>query len=159
MNSNSNPNLKQTPNPNATRTTLGRFDIQAEADLHAAVVNVQFNKHLAASFGTTEAAMIATVVSELGRNILKYGGARGYLLVTWFEDAPDCGGGVEIKAVDEGPGFKDTEAALKDHFSTGGTLGLGLPGTARIMDSLEIESQPGVGAIVTARNWVKPRGK
>jgi serine/threonine-protein kinase RsbT len=154
---NRNPNLNPTPNP--SRTTLGRFDIQAEADLHAAVANVQFNKRLAASFGTAEVVMIATVASELGRNILKYGGGRGYLLVTWFDDAAGHGGGVEIKAVDHGPGFGDIEAALKDHFSTGGTLGLGLPGAARIMDSLEIESQPGSGAIVTAKKWVKPRGR
>jgi len=102
-------------------------------------------------------AMIATVASELGRNILKYGGGRGHLLVTWLEDA--TGSGVEIKAVDQGPGFLDIDAALQDHYSTGGTLGLGLPGTARIMDTLEIESQPGWGAIVTARKWVRPRGK
>lgn len=152
-----NPNLHQTPNP--SRTTLGRFDICAEADLHAAVVNVQFNKHLAAAFGTAELAMIATVASELGRNILKYGGGRGHLLVTWLEDVTGRGGGVEIKAVDQGPGFLDIGAALQDHYSTGGTLGLGLPGTARIMDSLEIESQPGSGAIVTAKKWVKPRGR
>jgi anti-sigma regulatory factor (Ser/Thr protein kinase) len=157
---NPNPKLKRTPssNPNTSRTTLGRFDIQAEADLHAAVVNVQFNKRLAASFGTAEVAMIATVASELGRNILKYGGGRGHLLVTWFEDSTG-GDGVEIKAVDSGPGFLDIDAALQDHYSTGGTLGLGLPGTARIMDSLEIESQPGLGAIVTARKLVGPRGK
>jgi serine/threonine-protein kinase RsbT len=154
-----NPNPNQNPNPNTSRTTLGRFDIQVEADLHAAVVNVQFNRRLEASFGQAEVAMIATVASELGRNILKYGGARGYLVVTWIEDGTHTGGGVEIKAVDDGPGFHDTEAALKDHFSTGGTLGLGLPGAARIMDSLEIESQPGAGAVVTAKKWVNPRGK
>ena len=145
--------------PFTATDTLGRFDIQAEADLHAAVVNVQFNKRLEASFGKTEVAMIATVASELGRNILKYGGGRGHLLVTWFEDATGRGGGVEIQAVDDGPGFVDVEAALRDHYSTGGTLGLGLPGAARIMDSLEIESQLGSGAIVTAKKWVKPRGK
>jgi serine/threonine-protein kinase RsbT len=154
-----NPNLYQTPDQNTSRTTLGRFDIHAEADLHAAVVNVQFNKHLAAAFGTTELAMIATVASELGRNILKYGGGRGHLLVTWLEDVTGRCGGVEIKAVDQGPGFSDIAAALQDHYSTGGTLGLGLPGTARIMDTLEIESQPGSGAIVTARKWVRSRGK
>ena len=151
--------MNQSPNLNTSRTTLGRFDIQAEADLHAAVVNVQFNKRLEASFGKTEVAMIATVASELGRNILKYGGGRGHLLVTWFEDATGRGGGVEIQAVDDGPGFVDVEAALRDHYSTGGTLGLGLPGAARIMDSLEIKSQLGSGAIVTAKKWVKPRGK
>jgi anti-sigma regulatory factor (Ser/Thr protein kinase) len=153
-----NPNRQQTRNSNSSLKTLARFDIQAEADLHAAVVNVQFNKHLAASFGTAELAMIATVASELGRNILKYGGGRGHLLVTWLEDVTGRGG-VEIKAVDQGPGFLNIDAALQDHYSTGGTLGLGLPGTARIMDSLEIESQPGSGAIVTARKWVRPRGK
>jgi serine/threonine-protein kinase RsbT len=156
---NTNLNLNQTPDLNTSRTTLGRFDIQAEADLQVAVVSVQFNKRLVESFGTAEVVMIATVASELGRNILKYGGGRGHLLVTWFEDATGRGGGVEIRAVDHGPGFGDIEAALRDHFSTGGTLGLGLPGAARIMDSLKIESQPGSGAIVTAQKWVKPRGK
>jgi serine/threonine-protein kinase RsbT len=145
------------PNPHTTRTTLGRFDILAEADLHTAVVNIQFNKRLGESFGTAEMAMIATVVSELGRNILKYGGGRGHLRVTLLEDGN--GVGVEVKAIDHGPGFLDPDQALKDHFSTGGTLGLGLPGTARIMDTLEIESRPGAGATVTARKWVKRRGQ
>ena len=88
--------------------------------------------------------MIATVASELGRNILKYGGGRGHLLVTWFEDLTGRAG-VEIKAVDSGPGFLDINAALQDHYSTGGTLGLGLPGTARIMDSLEMNPKQGWG--------------
>ena len=132
---NPNHNLNQISNPNTNRTTLGRFDIQAEADLHAAVVNVQFNKQLRESFGTAEVAMIATVVSELGRNNLKYGGGRGYLLVVWIDDGAGRNQGVEVKAVDYGPGFLDPEGALKDHFSTGGTLGLGLPGAARIMDT------------------------
>jgi serine/threonine-protein kinase RsbT len=96
-------------------------------------------------------------VSELGRNILKYGGGRGHLRVTLLEDGN--GVGVEVKAIDHGPGFLDPDQALKDHFSTGGTLGLGLPGTARIMDTLEIESRPGAGATVTARKWVKRRGQ
>jgi two-component sensor histidine kinase len=99
---NPNPNLNQSLSQNANRTTLGRFDIQAEADLHAAVVNVQFNKRLRESFGAADVAMIATVASELGRNILKYGGGRGHLLVTWMEDGTGRGGGVEIKAVDYG---------------------------------------------------------
>jgi serine/threonine-protein kinase RsbT len=158
-NPNPNPNRPPKPTPHTTRTTLGRFDIQAEADLHAAVVNVQFNKQLRESFGTAEVAMIATVVSELGRNILKYGGGRGYLLVVWIDDGAGRNQGVEVKAVDYGPGFLDPEGALKDHFSTGGTLGLGLPGAAGIMDTLEIESRPGAGATVTARKWVKTRGR
>ena len=138
---------------------MGRFDIQAEADLHIAVLHVQRNKRLAEAFGTTEIAMLATVASELGRNILKYGDAKGYLLVTWIDDMPNYGNGVEIKAIDRGPGFIDKQSALCDHYSTSGTLGLGLPGVARIMDALEIESELGEGAVVTATMWVHQRDR
>lgn len=103
--------------------------------------------------------MLATVASELGRNILKYGHSRGYLLVTWIEGIPTHGRGVEIKAVDYGPGFVDKQRALSDHYSTSGTLGLGLPGVARIMDTLDIESEPGEGAVVTATMWVQRRDR
>jgi serine/threonine-protein kinase RsbT len=137
-----------------SRTTLSRYDILGDADLQVAVLNLQSSTQLRMSFNSVEVAMIATVMSELGRNILKYGGSRGYLLVTWIEDQTD-GSAVEIKAVDYGPGFADPDSALKNHYSTGGTLGLGLPGAARIMDSLEIESQPGRGATVTAKKWAR----
>jgi len=144
---------------NLVRKVLGRFDIQVEADIHIAVMLVQRNKRLAESFGTTKVAMLATVASELGRNILKYGDAKGYLLVTWIDDMQNHESGVEIKAVDRGPGFIDRERALSDHYSTSGTLGLGLPGVARIMDALEIESELGEGAVVTATMWVHRRDR
>ena len=130
-----------------------------EADLHIAVLHVRRNKRLAESFGTTEIAMLSTVASELGHNILKYGNAKGYLLVTWIDDMPNYGSGIEIKAVDRGPGFVDKQSARSDHYSTSGTLGLGLPGVARIMDSLEIESELGEGAVVTATMWVNRRDR
>jgi serine/threonine-protein kinase RsbT len=143
----------------SNRTVLGRFDIHIEADLHVAVLHVQRNRQLAESFGKTEIAMLATVASELGRNILKYGDAKGYLLVTWIDDVPNHRSGIEIKAVDRGPGFVDKQSALSDHYSTSGTLGLGLPGVARIMDALEIESELGQGAVVTATMWVHRRDR
>ncbi len=145
--------------PNANRTMLGRFDIHSEADLHIAIWHVRKNERLADSFRTTEIEMLATVTSELGRNILKYGNAQGYLLVSWIDDEPRLRNGVEIRAVDHGPGFIDKERALCDHYSTSGTLGLGLPGVARIMDALEIESDSGAGAVVTATMWVQRRGR
>jgi len=141
------------------RTTLSRFDILADADVPVAVLNLQSTKKLQSSFSPSDLAMIATVASELGRNILKYGGGRGYLLVSWIEDPVHCNGGVEIKAVDFGPGFADAESALKNHYSTGGTLGLGLSGAARIMDSLKIESLPARGATITANKWVRPHAQ
>lgn len=141
------------------RTTLGRFDILADADLHIAVFKLRSNIRLRAFFSSADVAMIATVASEFGRNILKYGGARGYLLVSWIEDQTSGDSAVEIQAVDYGPGFIDVASALKDRYSTGGTLGLGLPGSARIMDSLEIESQPGRGATVTAKKWARSHAR
>jgi serine/threonine-protein kinase RsbT len=140
------------------RTTLGRFDILADVDLSIAVLKLRSHTRLHTCFSATDVALIATVASEFGRNILKYGGGRGYLLVSWIED-DTCGNAVEIQAVDYGPGFADVAAALKDHYSTGGTLGLGLPGSARIMDSLEIKSQPGCGATVTAKKWARPHAR
>ena len=159
MNESRNQKQNKTTSLSSNRTVLGRFDIRAEADLHIAVLHVQRNKQLAESFGTTEIAMLATVASELGRNILKYGDAKGYLLVTWIDDVSNHGNGVEIKAVDRGPGFIDKQSALSDHYSTSGTLGLGLPGVARIMDALEIESELGEGAVVTATTWVHRRDR
>jgi len=147
------------PNAITKRTTLGRFEIRGESDLQAAILHVQSDVRLRAAFGVVEMTMLATVASELGRNILKYGGARGYLLLDWIEEGAGRGASVEIKAIDFGPGFADVEAALRDHYSTGGTLGLGLPGAARIMDTLEIDSKRGSGAVVTARKWVKQRAK
>ena len=147
------------PITSTNRTTLGRFAILGDADLHIAVVKLQSNIQLCASFSSTDVALIATVASELGRNILKYGGGHGYILASWIEDQAGGDSAVEIQAVDYGPGFAHVGAALTDHFSTGGTLGLGLPGSARIIDSLEIESQPGRGATVTARKWAKRRVK
>ena len=141
------------------RTTLGRFDILGDADLNTAVLNIQSNTRLRTSFSATDVAMIATVASEFGRNILKYGGGRGYLLVSWIEDDACSDSAVEIQAIDHGPGFVDVEAAVKDGYSSGGTLGLGLPGAARIMDSLEIKSQPGCGATVTAKKWARPHAR
>ena len=87
--------------------------------------------------------MIATVASELGRNILKYGGGRGHLLVTWFEDATGRGGGVEIKAVDQGPGFRDTEAPSRIITPLAERLGWACP--ARRGSWTPLRSNPNLG--------------
>ena len=94
--------------------------------------------------------MIATAVSELARNILKYASA-GEIRLRQVEGP--SGRGVEIETVDRGPGIEDVEAAMRDHFSSGGTLGLGLPGVRRMMDELSLESTPGEGTCVTAVKW------
>jgi serine/threonine-protein kinase RsbT len=104
-----------------------------------------------AGFDETPSRMIATAVSELVRNILKYAGTGEIRL----RRVKGMGGrGIEIEAVDQGPGIADCEAAMRDHYSSGGTLGLGLPGVKRMMDEFSLESTPGKGTRVTARKWI-----
>lgn len=93
---------------------------------------------------------IVTAVSEIVRNIIKYAGS-GELLIRALEDGPRIG--MEVEARDRGPGIVDLDEAMRDHYSSGGTLGLGLPGVKRMMDQLEIDTAPGKGTRVTIRKW------
>ena len=104
-----------------------------------------------AGFAETPSRMIATAVSELARNILKYARTGEVRLRRVQEPGRR---GVEMEASDRGPGIPDIEAAMSDHFSSSGTLGLGLPGIRRMMDDFSLESTPGEGTRVTARKWL-----
>ncbi len=102
-------------------------------------------------FEETSSRMIATAVSELVRNVLKYAGSGECCLRT-----VNAAGvrGVEVEVTDHGPGIADCETAMQDHFSSSGTLGMGLPGVQRLMDEFSLESAPGKGTRVTARKWL-----
>lgn len=103
-----------------------------------------------AAFGLTDVALIATVISELARNILLYA-EHGEVVLTLL----DKGGkrGILIVAADEGPGIPDVARAMQDGYSTSGGLGLGLPGVKRVMDEFEIVSRVGRGTLVTTKKW------
>lgn len=103
-------------------------------------------------FGPQEVQAISTAVSELARNILKYAGTGE---VAIEEAVSEKGKGIQIIARDRGPGIADVDAAMQDHFSSAGTLGLGLPGVKRMMDDFEIESAPGSGTRVVIRKWLE----
>lgn len=105
----------------------------------------------AAGFQEVPSRMIATAVSELVRNILKYAGS-GEIHLRRIRGPK--GRGIEIEARDDGPGIEDIDVAMRDHASTGGTLGLGLPGVKRMMDDFRLDSAPGAGTRVTARKWM-----
>jgi serine/threonine-protein kinase RsbT len=94
--------------------------------------------------------MVATAVAELARNIVKYAARGGVILRPCVGQSGD---GVEVVVEDEGPGIDDVEQAMQDHFSSSGTLGLGLPGVKRMMDEFSIESQRGRGTRVKIRKW------
>ncbi len=123
--------------------------INSEVDAsHAVLEATLFARE--AGFEETPSRMIATAVSELVRNVLKYAGS-GQLHMRQLHS--DAGAGVEIEVRDSGPGILDCDAALEDHYSSGGTLGMGLPGVRRMMDEFELDSAPGSGTRVVARKW------
>ena len=106
---------------------------------------------ITAGFKETDQYMIATVISELARNIFVYA-LRGEIIIKIIEKNNKKG--LEIIAQDEGSGIKDIGQAMKDNFSTSGSLGLGLPGVKRIMDEFIIDTKVGVGTKITVRKWL-----
>jgi serine/threonine-protein kinase RsbT len=112
----------------------------------------QIGRELAskAGFSGSDLALIATAISEVARNIVEYA-KHGEIRLS----VANRGGrsGIEVVAHDEGPGIPDIDQAMRDGFSTGKSLGLGLPGARRLMDEFEIASEVGRGTTVTMRKW------
>ncbi len=95
--------------------------------------------------------MIATAVSELARNIYQHAG-EGEIIFGIKEKGGKKG--IKITAKDKGIGIPDINLALQDHYSSKGSLGIGLPGTNRLMDEFEIESVMNKGTVVTIVKWM-----
>jgi anti-sigma regulatory factor (Ser/Thr protein kinase) len=127
-----------------------RHRIASDADLTRALLEVG-KLVVELGFETSASSQITTAVSELGRNILKYAGA-GQLQVERITREHHVG--FRCTVVDKGPGIADLDAAMADHFSTSGTLGLGLPGVKRMMDEFVVESSSGKGTRVVITKWV-----
>ena len=105
-------------------------------------------------FGAVDQSRIATAVSELARNVLRYArGAPGDVRIRALNEPSPERVGVEVVVHDEGPGIPDVHAALRDGYTSGGGLGLGLPGARRLMDELTIDTAIGRGTTVTIRKW------
>jgi serine/threonine-protein kinase RsbT len=105
-----------------------------------------------AGFAGADLVMIATAVSEVARNILEYA-KRGEVVVAVIQRGDRRG--LEVLARDQGPGIADVSQAMQDGFSTSRGLGLGLPGSRRLMDDFELESRVGQGTTVTMRKWLR----
>jgi serine/threonine-protein kinase RsbT len=102
-------------------------------------------------FSALDQSRIATGVSELARNVVRYAtNSRGEVRMRALVQAKP---GIEIVVHDEGPGIADLEQALAAGFTSGRGLGMGLPGTRRLMDEMEIDSAAGRGTTVTIRKW------
>jgi len=101
-------------------------------------------------FSSGDATLIATAISELARNIVAYA-RRGRITLNVINGMNRQG--ISVTASDDGPGIPDIPQALRDGFSTSGSLGLGLPGVRRLVDEFEITSQPGRGTTVVVKKW------
>lgn len=103
-------------------------------------------------FGLLAQTKMVTAASELGRNAVVYGGG-GSARVDLLADGERSG----LRAVfqDQGPGIADIEQALRNGYSTGGGLGLGLGGSRRLVHEFEIRSAPGQGTMVTITMWTR----
>jgi serine/threonine-protein kinase RsbT len=101
-------------------------------------------------FSLVDQTKIVTAASELARNtILHGGGGRASIEVV----ADGIRRGIRLTFVDEGPGIADIATAMKDGFSTGGGLGLGLSGAKRLANEFHITSTPGQGTQVVITRW------
>lgn len=106
----------------------------------------------ALGFRVIDQTRLATVTSELARNVVKYAG-RGRMIAQPTADARGRAG-LRLIFEDSGPGIPDIAAAMRDGFSTGRGLGKGLPGSKRLVDEFEIVSEVGRGTRVTVVHWL-----
>ncbi len=126
-----------------------RVPIKSDTDI---VTAREQGRALAEKIGFTpvELTVIATAISEIARNIIEHA-TSGEMVFSEYQHGAKQG--IQITASDGGPGIPDVAKAMQDEFSTGKGLGLGLPGSKRLMDEFDIQSQPGHGTIVTMRKW------
>lgn len=127
-----------------------RVRIQSSTDIVSAR---QQGRALAAQagFSSSNLTIIATAISEVARNIVEYA-KEGEVVLTLINNGHKKG--LQIVASDTGPGIADIATVMRDGYSTGKGLGIGLPGSRRLMDEFEITSQVGKGTTVTMRKWV-----
>jgi serine/threonine-protein kinase RsbT len=145
------PRLSAVPSraEHASRPGETRIQIGSDVDI---VKARQEGRRVAAEvgFSLTDMVLIATAISELARNIVRYA-RNGEIAIRSLSNSAHSG--IEVVARDEGPGIKDVEQVLQVGFSTSAGLGLGLPGVRRLMDEFEIQSKLGYGTTVTTRKW------
>ena len=128
-----------------------RLRVDREADV---VAVRQQGRELAARVGITNSdlTVVATAISEIARNIITYA-ERGEIILRIAQNGRRRG--IVVIARDNGPGIADIDLAMRDGFSTGGSLGIGLPGARRLMDEFELTSEQGKGVVVTMTKWAR----
>jgi serine/threonine-protein kinase RsbT len=126
-----------------------RHTVQSAEDVVAIRQSVR-QRAVELGFSLVDQTKIVTAASELARNTLQYGGG-GRVTIDAVEDFGRRG--IRLTFEDEGPGIPDVELAMKDGYTTGGGLGLGLSGARRLSNDFSIQSAPGKGTRVTITRW------
>jgi serine/threonine-protein kinase RsbT len=128
-----------------------RIHIDRDGDVVTARVA---GRELASRIGFvgSDLTIIATAISEIARNIVLYA-KHGEMALAPSRQSGRLG--ILVIGRDSGPGIPDIEQAMRDGFSTGKSLGLGLPGAKRLMDEFEIASEVGRGTTITMRKWLR----
>jgi serine/threonine-protein kinase RsbT len=126
-----------------------RIPVRTESDI---VVARQMGRALASrlGFSATDLTLVATAISEVARNIVAYA-KSGEIILSLAEDGSRQG--IRIMASDDGPGIPDIAQAMQPGYSSSGSLGLGLPGTRRMMDEFQIASEVGKGTRIMMTKW------
>src|SRR3954466_14634418 len=105
---------------------------------------------VAAGFSLVDQTKIVTAASEIGRNTVDYGGG-GEMRIAVVRNGPRRGVGLTFSGA--GPGIRDIDQAMRDGYTTGNGLGLGLSGAKRLCNEFDIRSVPGTGTTVTIARW------
>jgi serine/threonine-protein kinase RsbT len=127
----------------------GSVPIRSEEDIVASRQAVrQLSQTL--KFSLVDQTKMITAASELSRNTLVHGGGG---LMRWAVIEDGVRRGLKLDFIDEGPGIPDIRQALTDGWTSGGGMGLGLPGSKRLVHDFDIESEPGKGTRVTITRW------
>lgn len=132
------------------RPDEARVPISGDPDI---VTARQAARELAESAGFTgvDLTLLATAVSEIARNVVRFAGSGEVRVQLLTRPRP----GIRVVARDTGPGIADVERAMQDGYSTDERLGLGLPGARRLMDELVVETEIGRGTTVTMTKWIE----
>ncbi|WP_431045935.1 anti-sigma regulatory factor [Roseateles sp. L2-2] len=138
-----------TPGASSSSSTSGSLPIRSEPDI---VLSRQLVRKLTQElkFSLVDQTKMITAASELSRNTLVYGGGGA---MEWAIVQSGVRSGLRLAFVDEGPGIPDLELAMKDGWTSGSGMGMGLSGSKRLVNDFELESAPGRGTRVTITRW------
>ena len=133
----------------STQTATDRVEIRTPEDI-VRVRQMVRTRAQAAGLTIVDQTKVITAASEIARNTLDYGGGGDVEIEMLAEPKKN---GVRLTFRDQGPGIPDIEQALRDNFTTGGGLGLGLGGAKRLVNEFRIESKVGVGTTIVLARW------